>query len=589
VSRVSNVVGALVALYGVLPGRRRRQLRWIAVLMTLSAVAEMVSLGALVPFITMMSGAQAADAGFWPLGGMTSRFSGPDGILRLTMMFVLIVGLATTIRIVLNILLARVNFRTGHDIGCDIHAGSLGQPYEYHLLHNSAETVGAIAKVDVAVQVLQAVLTGISSGFVAICICITLLFVNAAMALIVMGVFGGAYIIVSRINHDRLLRNGRGINAMTTKRIQIVKESIGGVREVILDRTHEFHKERFRNADRVMRSAQESNQILMPLPRLLIEGLAMLVLATLCCVLALRGVGLLSAIPTLIVLAVGGQRLLPLLQQAYQGWAMVSGHLAVIADVSMLARSHAPAEPDLDVPKIELAREIRFDRVAFGYSGAPRRILQDVDLQIPVGACVGIVGPTGGGKSTLLNLLMGLLRPVDGRIVVDGEALAGGRIQGWQMNIAHVPQSIFLADATVLENVALGVHRENIDVQRAMDALLKAHLMPVIDSLPEGLETLVGENGVRLSGGQRQRLGIARALYKRAGVLVLDEATSALDEDTELDIMKSLADLGRDVTVLMVAHRLSTLRSCDFILRVADGRVGRTDAPKEPFGPRDRE
>lgn len=581
-NKIREVVEALKAFVAALPSHRRRQLVGLVALMAAAALAEMASLGALVPFLALLAASEDSPAP----GGLAQRVqallgaTGTDALVPVTVAFCAIAIAAAVVRIMLNVVMARINFRIGHEIGGLIYERALAQPYAYHVRHNSAEIVGGVVKVDVAIYVVLAVLIGVSSGLIALCIIATLLVVNAPVAILTVAGFGGTYVVISRLTHARLLANGRVVNGATPQRLQVMNEGLGGIRDVILDNTQAYHQRRFDAVDGALRSAQESNQVLMPTPRYLIEGIGMVVIAVIGCWFALRGGGLTAALPTLGVLVLGGQRLLPLMQQAYQGWAMISGHLAVINDVTRLIEPGRaqPEKPGDAATRLPFSRDIRFDDVTFRFNGAEHDVLQETEFTIPAGARVGIVGPTGSGKSTLLNLLMGLLEPSRGQIRVDGASVEGARLKGWQRNIAHVPQAIYLADASILENVAVGIPRDQIDVERVGDALRRAQLGPFIESLPEGAATYVGENGVRLSGGQRQRLGIARALYKQATVLVLDEATSALDEQTEAEVMRSVEALKRDITLIMIAHRLSTLRSCDFLLRVESGRVSRIEA-----------
>ena len=216
---------------------------------------------------------------------------------------------------------------------------------------------------------------------------------------------------------------------------------------------------------------------------------------------------------------------------------------------------------------------VRFDDVKFHYSSDSPWVLNDFNLTISKGSRIGFVGSTGSGKSTTLDLLMGLLEPTQGKILVDGHPISGKRLRAWQQNIAHVPQSIFLADSTLAENIAFGVPREAIDMDRVQQAACQAQIADFIESRPKGYQALVGERGVRLSGGQRQRIGIARALYKRASVLVFDEATSALDNATERKVIDAIKSLNRELTILLVAHRLSTVQHCDTIIEMEYGRV----------------
>jgi ATP-binding cassette subfamily B protein len=223
-------------------------------------------------------------------------------------------------------------------------------------------------------------------------------------------------------------------------------------------------------------------------------------------------------------------------------------------------------------------RSIDIDAVSFSYGKGSSPILNSITFQIKKGSRLGIVGKTGSGKSTLLDILMGLLEPTKGALRIDGQKIDFQEPEAWYKRVAHVPQSIFIADASIGENIALGVERQLIDIDRVRWCAEKAQLTDFIDHLPTGLGTVVGERGAWLSGGQRQRIGIARALYKSATVMVLDEATSALDESTESAVMQSIDDLGDDITVVMVAHKIASLRSCDQIIELRNGtihRVGR--------------
>ncbi|QJW84100.1 ABC transporter ATP-binding protein [Ramlibacter terrae] len=286
-----------------------------------------------------------------------------------------------------------------------------------------------------------------------------------------------------------------------------------------------------------------------------------------------RDFGTLLPVPG--ALAVGAQKLMPLVQQIYNGWSSALGSQASVDNVLDLLEFEP--QPAVEGPGIAFRDEIRLEDVGFHYGGsAPAaRVLEGVHLHIRRGEKVGIVGPTGSGKSTLVDLLMGLLSPTAGRFTVDGHEITPANAASWQRHIAHVPQSIYLSDATIAENIAFGLPPAKIDQARLQRAAATAQIHEHIRGLPDGYATVVGERGARLSGGQRQRIGIARALYKQADVLVLDEATSALDDDTEARLMDALIEVARETTVIMIAHRLTTMKRCDRIVHLERGRVQR--------------
>jgi ATP-binding cassette, subfamily B, bacterial PglK len=265
---------------------------------------------------------------------------------------------------------------------------------------------------------------------------------------------------------------------------------------------------------------------------------------------------------------------LPAMQQVYSAWASIAGSHALLEDTLDLLDQPLPVDASSPAPRpLPFEREIRFEKVRFRYTAEGPWVIDNLNLVISKGARVGLVGGTGSGKSTMLDLLMGLLRPNEGLITVDGRPLDGSRIRAWQACIAHVPQAIFLADTTLAENIAFGVPAGEIDQERVRRAAQFAQIYQFIDSMPKGFESLVGERGVRLSGGQRQRIGIARALYKEASVLVLDEATSALDNSTERLVMDAIQGISRELTIIMIAHRLSTVQRCDTIVELEHGRL----------------
>jgi ATP-binding cassette subfamily B protein len=326
-------------------------------------------------------------------------------------------------------------------------------------------------------------------------------------------------------------------------------------------------------------------QIISTSPRYCIEALGMTLIAGLAYSLASRAGGLGGAVPILGALALGAQRLLPVLQQGYAGWTMIKGGHVSLNDALDLLDQPLPEFAGLPPPApMPFHCKIELRGVSFRYSADGPWVLRDLNLTIPKGARVGLIGTTGSGKSTLTDVSMGLLEPAEGVLAIDGEVVSAHNRRAWQAHIAHVPQSIFLADVKIAENIAFGVPPQAVDLERVRRAARLARIAETIESWAEGYDTLVGERGIRLSGGQRQRIGIARALYKQADVIVLDEATSALDSDTEKAVMHSLETLGERPTMLIVAHRLTTLRNCTHIVELDNGRVARIGNFKDIIG-----
>jgi ABC-type multidrug transport system fused ATPase/permease subunit len=570
-----EMIQAIANLLRSLPTRRKVQLSLLLGLMVMAAMAELVSLGAILPFLAML-----ADP--IKVAGKISQsnyarwldLSSPEALrLQMTVLFVVAVFMSGVVRIALAFATARINFGIGHDIGVEVVRRTLLQPYSVHIARNSSEILGGIAKVDQAVFTIYTILMTLSSLFISVCIIAALFWIDARIAVAVMIAFGVVYGVTSFLTRRMLSAGGQLINLSYAKRFQTIQEGLGGIRDIILDHTQHVFVQRFAAIDLGMRRAQGTNNIIGPSPRFVIETTGMVLIALLAYTLTRTQSGFAAAVPVLGAFALGAQRLIPLLQQGYQGWVTTLGSKHLLQDVVQLLEQPVPAATTAATQALAFRERIEFVDVSFRYKPATPVVLENIDLRIQKGTRIGLVGTTGSGKSTLLDLLMGLLTPTAGSICVDGVPLHEANVQAWRKQIAHVPQAIFLADASFAENIAFGVPKPEIDLPRVKDAALRAQIAGFIETNPLAYDAVVGERGVQLSGGQRQRIGIARALYKHASVLVFDEATSALDQETEQSVIEAIEGLGRDLTILMIAHRVSTLRSCDIIYRLENGRI----------------
>lgn len=558
-----------------LPPRRRTQLAFLLGLMLVSAVAEAVSLGAILPFLAILVDPQQALKTPLVLWVVSTLGLGAMGDLRwpLTLLFATTAVVAGVVRFALIYTTARFNFGIGHELGAEIYLRTLYQSYEVHVARNSSEIIGGIRKVDEVVWVVFALLNLTSASLMAVFIVIVLVLINTWLSLIALLSLGGIYAIVFVIARKQLLRNSQVTSRAFNKRVQTLQEGLGGIRDVLLEHTQTLFARRFNEIDWPMRQAQASNNIIGPSPRFAVEALGMVLIAMLACSITTSSGGFGTALPALGALALGAQRLMPLIQQIYQGWVQVSGNRQLLYDVVGLLRQPVSEEVQMQVGHLPFEREICLEQVSFRYQSHLPFVLQGINLTISKGARVGFVGTTGSGKSTAMDLLMGLLQPTDGQILVDGTPLVGTVRLAWQRNIAHVPQAIYLADASFAENIAFGIPVEKIDLTRVKRAANQAQIAEYIEATPDGYQTTIGERGVRLSGGQRQRVGIARALYRQAKLLVFDEATSALDSETEAAVISSIQALGRDLTILMVAHRVTTLKDCDMVIEMRQGSI----------------
>jgi len=561
----------LKAIYARMSPSRRRQLFIVLVLMFLGAIAELATIGAVIPFVALL----AKTPGQAQRSFLTAILPARHAVAIAATLFVFFAVFAGIVRLILARETRRFTFRLGHELAVEIQRRVLFQPLTFHIHRNSSTLLTALNKTEILVyDVLLPFMYAVIGGTMAICIIVLLLFVAPLTAIAVAIAFALTYGLVSALLRKRLAANSKVMETAFDARLQVVQESLGGIRDVIIDNSQSTYLNEFRSIDGRLADARATNQVVALAPRYAIEMVGMIVIAAIALVAADRPGGLAAALPALGALALGAQRLLPLVQEVYTGWSTLEGQRSTFRQIiELLALPVEEPGGELAAP-LEFRRDITLEKVHFSYATRDRPALEDVSLTIPRGAMLALIGPTGSGKSSLLDVLMGLLEPEQGRILIDDVTLGATNKRRWHRTIAHVPQSIFLADSTIARNIALGLPDIPPDRKQIMEAAKKAQLHDFVLSLPAGYETTVGERGVRLSGGQRQRLGLARAIYKGAPVMILDEATSALDDETEAAVIASLEALRREGrTIVIVAHRASTIRNCDLVARLDRGRL----------------
>ncbi len=558
--------------------RRRGQFWLLLMLMTLASFAEIISIGAVLPFLGALTAPNRvfehpAAQPFIQVLGLTSA---DQLLLPLTITFGLVALMAGALRVLLLWSSIRLSFAVGADLSNEIYRRTLYQPYAVHIARNSSEVLSGISTKGDAVifYIAMPTLSLISASIMLAAILIALLALIPGIALAAFGGVGLIYALIIRLARNRLKIDSQHIARESTNVIKSLQEGLGGIRDVLIDGSQEVFSTNYRNADQTLRRAQGSNQFISYSPRYGMEALAMLLIATLAYVLSKQPDGIAMAIPMLAAMALGMQRLLPALQQAYGAWSTIHGAQVSLQDALTLLDQPLPDHVEQTVTKpLLFQQQIKLKQISFRYSQQTPWVLKNIDLNIAKGSRVGFIGTTGSGKSTLLDIIMGLLQPTEGTIEIDGQLITAGNSRSWQSHIAHVPQAIFLADASIEENIAFGIPKDKIDYERVRQAARQAQIADLIETWPLQYQTSVGERGVQLSGGQRQRIGIARALYKRADVIIFDESTSALDNETELAVMQAIDALSQDLTVLIIAHRVSTLKNCMQIIELGNGSI----------------
>jgi ATP-binding cassette, subfamily B, bacterial PglK len=551
--------------------RRKSQFCILLILMLLAVGAELFSIGAVIPFLAVIAepgkvfGMPIAQ----PVINAISITSPDQLLLPITLLFCIAVVSASGLRLLLMWATTRLSYAFGADISIEIYKHTLYQPYTVHCARNSSEIISGISTKsnNVINGIVLPALTTLSSLVIVLGIFIFLILVNPIIALTTFLGFSLIYGGIVYHARKRLLRDSELIAFESTRVIKALQEGLGGIRDVLLDGTQNVYCDTYRASDLPLRRAQGNNLFVAQAPRFLMEGLGMVLISIVAYSVSQSSDSFSDAIPLLGGLALGAQRALPVIQAGYNSWSAINGSIFSLRDIMGLLRQPIPLEALVDVTDpLVFEEELKVQDLGFRYSPEMPYVFQNINITIPKGSRVGFKGTTGSGKSTLLDILMGLLQPVDGVLTVDKTPITSSNLRAWQLSIAHVPQNIFLADSSIKENIAFGIPMHLIDTSRVVEAAKRAQIWNFIEDLPKQLNTQVGEQGVLLSGGQRQRIGIARALYKKAPVIIFDEATSALDNETEIKVMDAINDLGKDITLLIIAHRLGTLENCDLII-----------------------
>jgi ATP-binding cassette, subfamily B, bacterial PglK len=541
--------------------------------MVIASLAEIISIGAVLPFLGVLTAPEQVyqHALMQPVIQTLALTKPEQLILPLTILFITAALLAGVIRLTLLYAMTRLSFTTGADLSINIYRRTLYQEYEVHVSRNSSEVINSIiTKTSTVINgILTPILLLISSTIMLVGIMGALFAINTTIALSAFIGFGSLYWLVIRYTKNHLKDNSKTIANQSTQMIKSLQEGLGGIRDVLIDGTQQFYCKLYRNADLPLRRASGNNAFIGGSPRYAMEAIGMTLIAGLAYLLTQQEDEMVTAIPVLGALALGAQRLLPVLQQAYASYSTIKGSKSSFEDVLNLLDQPLPEYADQPPPEpIPFVKEIKLNNLNFRYTKGSPWVLKNINLSLKKGSRIGFMGVTGSGKSTLLDIIMGLLPATEGGLIIDNQIISTQNRRAWQAHIAHVPQNIYLSDSTIEENIAFGIAKELIDHQRVKKAAEQAQISELIEQWKDGYQTFVGERGIRLSGGQRQRIGIARALYKQANILIFDEATSALDNETEQAVMDAIEDLGEEVTILIIAHRLTTLKGCDKIIKL---------------------
>lgn len=568
-------------IFSLFDARERRNFWLLNILMTLVAIAEVGSVSAVLLLLNalsepaeLMQNAQLRTVGGW-LGLSTQA----QLQILLASIVTAIVVAGLVVKAFGSYAVTRFAYMRTHSISTRLLGAYLRQPYAWFLERNSAEIgKNVLSEVDgVVSRVVYPLAKLVANVLLVICILGFLMLVDPLVTVLSAVLLGGSYAVIYLLLRGQMRQTGETMMKAYEDRFRVAQESTGGIKDVKLLALEDEYTSRYSRAARNSARATMRALVMGEMPRYALEAITFGTLLVLVLVLLVRNDGQIAAIiPTLGIFALSVMRLLPALQQIYNGMSSIRGATAIV-DALAADYASAPIESAANSgaarPRLQLDRRLELRDIAFRYPQAQKPALDGLDLVVEGRTTIGFVGGTGAGKTTLVDLILGLLSPDAGQIVVDGTPVTPDNLRGWQKSLGYVPQTIYLTDDTIASNIAFGLPADRIDMAAVERAARAAALHDFVTDLPEGYATRVGERGVRLSGGQRQRIGIARALYSMPSLLIMDEATSALDNITERVVMEAVQNLRNDTTIILIAHRLTTVKGCDRIYLLDKGKV----------------
>ena len=571
-------------LFSLLTRRERRNLYVLFVAVLLMAGLQVVSVASIVPFLQVASDTSIIQENEYLRWAYTTFGFDDDRS------FLIALGLGALIALVVsNVFIVltrwameRYSWGRNHSLSRRLLRSYLHRPYEYFLTRNSSELGKNILEEvkEVTDQMLKPTLRGAAKAVVALFIVGFLVYFNPTVALMITVVLGAAYGGIYLVVRRQLDERGEARVEANTKRYQFVGEAFGGIKEVKIQGKEEAFLNLYDDPSERYAWNQALYRVIKKSPRYIIEMVAFGGIILIAVYLIAVQENIQQVIPVLGTYAFAGYRLLPALQEAFHGLASARFNIAALnklhRDLTGLTEADSfsfRGTKKTYPPPLRLNKELALHEVSYTYPDAERPAINELSLTISARSMVGFVGKTGSGKTTAVDLILGLLRPQGGEIKIDETPLQAENLRRWQQTLGYVPQHIYLSDDTVARNIAFGVAQDQIDMEAVREAARRAHIFDYVEQdLPNRWETVVGERGVKLSGGQRQRIGIARALYHDPSVLVFDEATSALDQSTEAGVMEAIYDLEGEQTILIISHRLSTVQRADNIFMLEEGR-----------------
>lgn len=569
-------------LFSLLTLSQVRQFYMLQLLVVVMAFTELVGIASIAPFMALVGDISLLEkegvfAELYQFSGLTNPM---DFLFYTGLAVLLMLAFSTIISMFTIWKLSLYAARIGTEIADRLYAHYLQQDWLFHASGSSAHLTKQVSTEAMRVtdQIIQPLMQMNAKVVLAVFISVSILIYDPLIAISGLLLFACAYFLLYKLVRKRLHANGLKMSHVFTQRFRLMNEGFGGIKDVLLLNHRYDFVERFQESGKAFAQARGTNIAISQVPRYFMELIAFGAMISLVLLLIKLHQGNLGTVlPILAVYALAAFKLLPALQQIYSSITQIKGNAAAFeaikGDLEQSLKTKQPSNTETTNTHLPLHKQVSLNNITFSYPGKPSPAVKDLTLVIPKNSVIGLVGASGSGKSTAIDLLLGLLNPQKGELCIDDTCITPANKRAWQNNLGFVPQSIYLSEGSIAENVAFGLPVKDINLEQVNKALELANLTELVEQLPQGIQTQVGERGVQLSGGQRQRIGIARALYHEADVLVFDEATSALDGITEKIIMEAIHDFSGKKTIIMIAHRLKTVQKCDIIYMMDKGKV----------------
>lgn len=569
---LKGVAEDLLTLWKLSTSRRRKQFLALIVFSLLNTLAELASIGSVIPFLILFSNPSKINE--YPfvisvLNFFTNFFPNFNFFQIFTFFFIFLIIFSSILRLFFLRLSLMISYSSASDLSLKIYKNIINQPYAYHLKLKTSSIITALTnKINVvAFHIIQSVFVSISSFLIVFGFLIGIFLYNPYIASFLLAFFIIFYFSIGFIFQNKLIKNSFDIERLLDRLVKLVQESLGSIKEIILGNLQQGLIDHYMQLDKSMRNLQSYNSFIGSAPRILIESIGVIVLLSLAFFLNQSGQAITEFLPILGLIIYSSQKVLPSIHSLFSAWSNIKGEQATLRNViKLLENNDFKFKHNYeDHEDLKFNYQIKFKNISFSYENSSAIILDKINITIKKGSKVAILGASGSGKSTFVNILMALQKPSIGEIFVDSQLLTGDRIYNWRRKIAHVPQDVFLLNASIAENVAFGVPLEKINLGKVSRILNQLGFKNFIETSEKKLLSEVGERGINLSGGQRQKIAIARALYRKASLFVFDEATSSLDSKSQDDILKAIFTLPKNITVIMITHQTELTRNFDKI------------------------